>query len=57
MNKITVYIMNLSKMAVCRIIICFISIEALTNDKAQAPNKASVYNLYIFFIEENISDA
>lgn len=31
--------MNLSKMAVCRIIICFISIEALTNDNMKAHNK------------------
>ena len=56
MNKSTVNILNLSKMAVCRIIICIISIEALTNDNMKAHNKTSVYDLYIFFIEENISD-
>ena len=43
-------------MAVCRIIIALIIIEALTNDNMKAHNKTSVYDLYIFFIEENISD-
>lgn len=57
MLKTTTFSLNLSKMAVCRIIIYFISIEALTNDNMKAHNKSSVYDLYIFFIEENITDA
>lgn len=43
MNKSTVNILNLSKMAVCRIIICFISIEALTNDSMKAHNKFALW--------------
>jgi len=37
--KTTTFSLNLSKMAVCRIIIYFISIEALTNDNMKAHNK------------------
>lgn len=57
MLKTTTFSLNLSKMAVCRVIIYFISIEAPTNDNMKAHNKSSVYDLYIFFIEENITDA